>query len=55
MKKELEIARPNVPDLSKPKKMKENLADVEMKDVENTSDETTDPQKDADVLTLEGV
>ena len=53
MKKELELARPKVPDLKNPKMKKSDIQDVEMKDREK-SDEDKEEKKDADLLTLEG-
>ena len=41
-------------DLKKPKMVKKDPMDVEMKDAESASDEKEEPKKDADMLTLEG-
>ena len=41
-------------DLKKPKMVKKDPMDVEMKDAESPSDEKEEPRKDADLLTLEG-
>ncbi len=41
-------------DLKKPKMVKKDPMEVEMKDAENRTDEKEEPKKDADLLTLEG-
>ena len=41
-------------DLKKPKMVKKDPMDVEMKDAESPSEEKEEPKKDADLLTLEG-
>ena len=41
-------------DLKKPKMVKKDPMDVEMKDAESPSDDKEEPKKDADLLTLEG-
>ncbi len=41
-------------DLKKPKMVKKDPMDVEMKDAESPPDEKEEPKKDADLLTLEG-
>ena len=41
-------------DLKKPKMVKKDPMDVEMKDAESPSDDKEEPRKDADMLTLEG-
>ena len=54
MKKELQIEKPNMTDLKKPKNVKEKPADVELKDAKKSDDKTEEPPKDSDLLTLEG-
>ena len=53
MKREMLTERPASTGLKKPKMVKEDPADVEMKDVENKENEEEN-KKDADLLTLEG-
>ncbi|KAK2180530.1 hypothetical protein NP493_439g02016 [Ridgeia piscesae] len=55
MKKELQIEKPNMTDLKKPKNVKEKPADVELKDAKKSDDKTEEPPKDSDLLTLEDI
>ena len=54
MKKELELARQNVPSLKTPKKQKQDPRTLEMSDNEKI-DAVKEEKPDVDLLTLEGI
>ena len=54
MKGEILENKPKVPDFQKPKMLKEDPQDVEMKDNESSEKSKDAEKKDVDLLTLEG-